>query len=801
MAKRGKKSGEGARIEVTRSTNAQGEIVTGAVTTELPPAVKEPAVKDPIVKDPVIKNNDPEKAEEKQQEQKKMNDGVAAVIVGNPDRKPTPASPPTAPVPPAPPASAPANTPAQAHPPTAPASPQPPSSRPDSPVSQSIAPTLRPEPLIAPTVPPTQSPAESSPANRFQAVNIEPRPSSIDRRPAASPPPREPLSKPEVGPPLLFEVAWEVCWQLGGIYTVLRSKAAEMLRKWGDRYCLIGPYNPATAAVEFEEAPTDGVIRQALDRLRAAGVPCHFGRWLIPGRPRAILLDYRARFGSLDQDKYLLWADHGISTHAGDGEVNEVVAFGFVVTEFFRALTDIAPGRTVLAHFHEWMGGVAVPRIAHLRLPVTTIFTTHATLLGRYLASDNPYFYDHLPFLNGDEQAAKYNILPRHQIERTAAHASTVFTTVSEVTSIEAEKLLGRTPDMILPNGLNIQRFAALHEFQNLHARYKERIHEFVMGHFFPSYTFDLDKTLYFFTSGRYEYRNKGIDLFIEAMARLNGRLKQLPDPPTIVAFIVTRAMVRNVNVGVLQSQMQMEDLRSFCEQMQESMGRALFMAAAAGRMITMNELLPEDSTVRLKRAIHAGRRYAQPNIVTHDLVDDANDPVLQHLRHRQLFNAADDPVKMIFHPEFVTATSPLISLDYEQFVRGCHMGIFPSYYEPWGYTPMESIALGVPAVTTDLSGFGAYVERHVPHHEDQGIKVLKRRDRSFDSAVDDLVNHLVSFVQMNRRQRIELRNRTERHSEIFDWARLARHYHEAHELAITRTGGSKPGRFEMKML
>jgi glycogen(starch) synthase len=128
-----------------------------------------------------------------------------------------------------------------------------------------------------------------------------------------------------------------------------------------------------------------------------------------------------------------------------------------------------------------------------------------------------------------------------------------VFTTVSEVTAIEAEKLLGRVPDEILPNGINIRRFAALHEFQNLHLKFKERIHEFVMGHFFPSYTFDLDRTLYFVTSGRYEYKNKGLDMFIEALARLNWRLKQIPDPPTVVAFIITRAPVRNINVGVLQ--------------------------------------------------------------------------------------------------------------------------------------------------------------------------------------------------------------------------------------------------------
>src|SRR3989440_5081596 len=229
----------------------------------------------------------------------------------------------------------------------------------------------------------------------------------------AVPPAPPPVSTPPQQP-LLFEIAWEVCWQLGGIYTVLRSKAASMIARWDERYCLIGPYNPATAAVDFEERPTEGFIRQTLDKLREAGIPCHYGRWLIPGRPRVILLDYRARFTSLDADKFLLWKDHGIGTSTSDGEVNEVIAFGFTLAEFFRELCRVVTDRPIVAHFHEWMSGVAVPRIAHMRLPVTTVFTTHATLLGRYLANDNPYFYDHLPFLNGDAEAGKNRILPRH---------------------------------------------------------------------------------------------------------------------------------------------------------------------------------------------------------------------------------------------------------------------------------------------------------------------------------------------------------------------------------------------------
>lgn len=601
--------------------------------------------------------------------------------------------------------------------------------------------------------------------------------------------------------PLLFEIAWEVCWQLGGIYTVLKTKTPSMQRRWDDRYCLIGPYNPATAALEFEERPTEGWIRQTLDRLREAGMPCHYGQWLISGRPKVILLDYRARFSKLDSDKYLLWKDNGIETPIGDGEVNETVAFGFAVAEFFKHLTELQPGRPILAHFHEWMGGVAVPRIAHMKLPVTTIFTTHATLLGRYLASDHPDFYNAMQWINPDEAARHFNIYSRFSIERAAAHASTVFTTVSEVTAIEAEKLLGRAPDVILPNGINIQRFSALHEFQNLHREYKEKIHKFVMGHFFPSYTFDLDKTIYVFTSGRYEYRNKGMDLFIESLWRLNQRLKLMPERPTVVAFIITRAQTRNINVQVLQNQSMFEELENTCKQIEREMGKSLFQAAATGRLATFNELFASDAQVRLKRAMHAWRTNRQPTIVTHDMADDLNDPILKHLRHRGLFNSADDPVKVVFHPEFATATSPLLHMDYEQFVRGSHMGIFPSYYEPWGYTPMESIALGVPALTTDLSGFGAYVESHISDNESQGVKVLKRRWQSFEQSAEDMASYLYHFCQLNRRQRIELRNRVERLSELFDWTHLSQHYHDAHQLALERVGVGQHGAFEIRMV
>jgi len=587
-------------------------------------------------------------------------------------------------------------------------------------------------------------------------------------------------------PPLLFEIGWEVCWQLGGIYTVLRTKAAAMIARWGDRYCLIGPYNPNTAPVEFEPMEAPGPLGQALQRLAQAGIPCYYGRWLIPSRPHTILIDYRALYRQTDSDKYLMWADHGISLASSDFEINDVVAFGFAVTEFFRHLCQTVTDRAILAHFHEWMGSVAVLRIAHLQLPVGTVFTTHATLLGRYLGSDDPQFYHHLDGIDPDAEARRYQIYPRHQIERAAAQAATVFTTVSEVTAREARKILGRAPDAILPNGINIQRFAALHEFQNLHLLYKEKINQFVMGHFFPCYTFDLDNTIYLFTSGRYEYRNKGMDLFIEALWRLNRWLLGVPadQRPTVVAFLVTRASVRNINVSVIQNQMMFRDLENTCHEVQEEMGRRLLWTAAHGRLPTAAELISDDAQVRLKRAMHAWRSGRTPVIVTHDLVDDTHDPILQHLRHRGLFNAAADPVKVVFHPQFISPTSPMLGMEYEQFIRGCHMGIFPSCYEPWGYTPMECAAMGLPSVTTDLSGFGAYVQRELAD-DHEGIYVLNRSTQSFEQSADDLTRYLFEFLRLNRRERIAQRNKVENTSARFDWNVLARHYHLAHDLAF----------------
>lgn len=587
--------------------------------------------------------------------------------------------------------------------------------------------------------------------------------------------------------PVLLEVSWEVCSQAGGIYTVLRSKAPVAARRWGDSYWLIGPYRETAAKIEFEPARPEGVIADAVREMRERGVVLHSGRWLVTGRPRVLLIDLASIQSHIAEMKYFLWKDCGISTPPDDREIDALVLFGYAVADLVQTTQRLLQGRPMLVQMHEWQAAVAMPLLHFRRVEAPTIFTTHATLIGRSLAAANLDLYANMDSVNPEAVAAEHGILPKYQIERAAAQLATVFTTVSEITGQEAEHFLGRAPDVLLPNGLNVERFAAPHEFQNLHLKNKERIHQFVMGHFFPSYTFDLDRTLYVFTAGRYEYRNKGMDVVIEALHELNRRLKAHSEGVTVVAFIITRAPYRGLNVETLNRQAMLHELRSVCGQIQEDMGRTLFRSVATGRLPTTDDLFDEYARVRLKRMMHSWLNGAPPMIVTHDLEDDLRDPVLCQLRSRKLLNAPDDPVKVVFHPEFIHSASPILGLEYDEFVRGCNLGVFPSYYEPWGYTPMECAVRGVPAITSDLSGFGAYLMDHLPDHDAGGIFVARRRRVSFETTVYQVAGWLHQLTRMTLRERIAMRNRVEEHAGHFDWEGLARYYRAAFRQALEK--------------
>ncbi|MFN6943570.1 MAG: glycosyltransferase [Cytophagaceae bacterium] len=588
---------------------------------------------------------------------------------------------------------------------------------------------------------------------------------------------------------LLVEIAWEVCNQVGGIYTVIRSKVPAMCEKWGDNYCLIGPYFHNKALAEFDPIEEyDDPFGQAVLKLREQGFEVHYGKWLVSGRPRVVLINPYSAYNKLNEIKFYLWDHHQITSKDMDDLYDQVVSFGHLVKLYLAELQHAESDKKTIAHFHEWMVGTAIPAIKHERLNIATVFTTHATLLGRYLAMNNPQFYDHLPFLDWLHEASYFNIESQVRIERAAAHGADVFSTVSDVTAVECTYLLGRDPDIILPNGLNIQRFIALHEFQNLHLEYKEKIHQFVMGHFFQSYSFDLDKTLYFFTSGRYEYRNKGYDLTLEALARLNWRLKEANIDTTVVMFFITKQPYHSINPNALQSRAIMEEIRETCEAIEKQVGNRLFCAAAAStdaKLPELNNFVDDYWKLRLRRTIQSWKSSGLPLVVTHNLIHDDKDEILNFLRVSNLVNNEHDRVKIVYHPDFISPINPLFGMEYGQFIRGCHLGVFPSYYEPWGYTPLESIASGVPAVTSDLTGFGDYVLKTMPNNDEKGVYVVNRKDKGFDEAANQLTDMMFNFVQLNRRERIKLRNKVEAASECFDWKTLSAYYNKAYERAL----------------
>lgn len=578
-------------------------------------------------------------------------------------------------------------------------------------------------------------------------------------------------------------------------------------QEFGDNYIAIGPLNEASIRTEVEiREPEIGALRRAIHAMRNQGVKVVFGNWLIEGYPQVVLFDIKSAAYKLEQWKHELWESCRIGIPHHDYEANDSLIFGFLVTwfigEFLHQLGD--DPKYVVAHFHEWMAGVGLIMSRIRRLNLATIFTTHATLLGRYLCAGHCDFYNNLKHFNLDKEAGERGIYHRYCMERAAAHCAHVFTTVSRITSYESEFLLTKKPDIVTPNGLSVKKFSALHEFQNLHAIHKEKINNFVRGHFYGHYDFDLDKTIYLFSAGRYEFSNKGVDMFIESLARLNHMLKAAGTDITVIVFLIFPTQTNNFNVDSLRGQAIAKQLRDTVNDLQNNIGKRLYDICLRGHIPTGESLLHGEDIIEIKKCIFSSMRHTLPPICTHNVINDDKDPILCELRRCQLFNNRSDRVKVIFHPEFLKSTNPLLPMDYEEFVRGCHLGVFSSYYEPWGYTPAECTVMGIPSVTTNLSGFGCFMEEHITDPMSYGIYIIDRRFKSADESCQQLAQYLFDFSQLSRRQRIIQRNRTERLSELLDWNTLGivslnsfiivtnyffyfKYYYKARQMALKR--------------
>ncbi len=585
----------------------------------------------------------------------------------------------------------------------------------------------------------------------------------------------------------LFEVSFEACNRVGGIYRVLESKADKMIHHYGDKYFLIGPYYRDKARGEFKEEAAPPKMRKVFQDLQGEGIRCHYGRWLIKGKPVTILIDFSDFFYKTDEIKREIWDEFGVDSLDTGHDFNEPVVWSYAAGRLIRELDSEYKGEKTVAHFHEWLSGAGLLYLKSRKTRVKTVFTTHATTLGRTLAFHSINFYNLLDELKPEEEVRKYGVVAKHSIERAAAKASDVFTTVSEITGMEAEKFLERKPDVYLPNGLDIEKFLSFEDIVVKHRLQRRRLRDFVASYFFPYYTFDMEETLFYFIIGRNELRAKGIDVFINSLGKLNKKMQEEGSTRTIVAFLFIPADVRGINPALLENVEYFRDLQGSLEGTLPEIEERILYNILRGKKLTKKSLISEDYLLDIEKKLHRMKRNGEnPSLSTHHL-NSLHDEIINHLKDAELLNREEDRVKVIYYPVYLTGHDGLSNLSYEEALEACHMGVFPSFYEPWGYTPLEAAALGVSSVTTDLAGFGRFCTGLKAKKERPGIYILEREKHSDEDVTEDLYSFLYEFMKTSRRERVENKIEARKIAAKADWRIFVHSYIEAHNKSLDR--------------
>ncbi|MBW2974589.1 hypothetical protein KY366_02630 [Candidatus Woesearchaeota archaeon] len=585
----------------------------------------------------------------------------------------------------------------------------------------------------------------------------------------------------------LFEASWEVCNKVGGINTLLKSKAARIVENYtNENYCMIGPYFHNMAS-EFEEMVPKPRIRKAFDELKKDGVHCHYGRWLIKGEPFTILIDFPRNHETINWLKKEMWEHYKIDALRAAYDYDEPMLWGYYAGRLIELLID--PNKKTVAHFHEWLSGSALLYLKRNNVKAATVFTTNATILGRTLASNNVDFYSIWEKIDRRAEMYKHWIEAKHLMEEAAAKNADVFTTVSEITGMESEHFLGRKPDILLLNGLDMEKFHTFEGASIEHRKKREKIKEFLLYYFFPYYSFNLDDILFYFIVGRYEFKDKGIDVFISALGKLNERMKKEKEKKTIVAFVWIPANVRGIKPEIIENRTFFKDIKDLMDDEINEIKQRLTSLIVSRSRIRDESLFDEDRLMELKKKVARLKRKGNVPMATHELYED-NDPTLQRMREAGLNNLKDDPVKVIFYPVYLSGADGLLDLSYYEAMAGCHLGVFPSFYEPWGYTPLEAGALDVPSITTDLAGFGRYIEKLPRSKETEGIFVLKRFGKKDNEVIGQLTNVMYDFSMLSRQDRIANKMEARRLASTADWKFFITNYIKAHNLAVKKVFG-----------
>ncbi|MEA2037540.1 MAG: glycosyltransferase [Nanoarchaeota archaeon] len=592
----------------------------------------------------------------------------------------------------------------------------------------------------------------------------------------------EKISSPKAD--FLFEVSWEVCHQVGGIYTVIESKAARIYESYKEKYFLIGPYFEKEASVSFEKEQTPDKLKKVFTELRKESIICRFGKWIMGStRINTILIDFSGYMKNLGDIKKQLQEDFGIDTTDSNEKFDESILWSITAGKLLEGIRKELKGK-IIAHFHEYMVGAGLLHLKKNKVKISTVFTTHATILGRKLASSGVSLYDVLKDIKPENEAKKLKIVSRYQLEKATAKHADIFTTVSDITALEARHLVGRKPDIILPNGLDISKFPKLEERAIKHNLFKKQIQEFVKVFFFPYYKFKIKKSLLYFIAGRYEFKNKGLDIHIKSLGQLNKKLMKEKDARTIIALIWVPSKVEEINPVVLQNKINYEGIKNFMDRSLGELKEKMIDSIVKGRFTTTKELFGDDLKYKMKKRMIEFKKTGKPPILTHILANK-NDEILKALRKAGLNNSQKDKVKVIYYPIYLTGADGLIDLNYYDAIMACHLGVFPSYYEPWGYTPLETGALGVCSVTTDLSGFGKYILK--AHKKEEGIYVLKRQNNTEKQSTSELTTLLYNYSKLNIEERVRLKLEAKHIAKSADWKYMVEFYIQAHNLALKK--------------
>ncbi|MFH1126468.1 MAG: glycosyltransferase [Candidatus Altiarchaeota archaeon] len=582
----------------------------------------------------------------------------------------------------------------------------------------------------------------------------------------------------------LIEVSYEVCNKVGGIYSLLKSKAPYITREYGRNYLAIGPYFHDKAVVEFDEQDPPERLVNTIEELVASGIKCHYGRWLIDGTPNAILVDHTGYFKELDYIKKSLWEFAKVDSLFADNWFNDPVVWSTAVGVLLDRMLTVNKEGKHIAHFHEWLAGGCLLKLRQMNSKIATVFTTHATVLGRKLAAvGEPVHrmmetgFDETKNL---ELARFHDELSKHTMEFACAKHADVFTTVSEITGREAEHFLGRKPDVLLPGGIDLNKYPSMEELTVQRRDNKAHIKNFLVPYFNRYYSMDFNNTRIMFISGRYEFHNKGIDVFIDALGRLNERMKNEKTPENVVVFIFIPSATRGEDFRVLKNKSLYEEMKEHVLQLipevEDEMVHSLTMGEVPKQFL--NDEIRNELRKLAQHFIE--RRGETPPLCAFELAYPMEqDFIMQALWKNRLLNREEDKVKVIYYPSYLSPADRLISLDYNQAVMTCDVGVFPSYYEPWGYTPIEAAALGAIAITTDLAGFGKFIEG-----KGRGIYVLKREKKSGDETVEDLTSKLYEVVRMSKKELMECGMNAKELSSLADWSKFIKNYVEAYRLA-----------------